>query len=115
LYVFVSVLLPIEGAVHQGRFDVLVALAMVKMTVTVRSIVTVTVIVRVKIGGNRISVRVWARVRVNLIYLGHYYQWQSVTIYGISKTWKHRTGEYGVGELISCHIELIVGLHIAAC
>jgi len=88
---------------------------MVKMTVTVRGIVTVTVIVRVKIGGNRISVRVWARVRVNLIYLGHYYQWQSVTIYGISKTWKHRTGEYGVGELISCHIELIVSLHIAAC
>ena len=113
MYVFVSVLLPIEGAVHQGRFDVLVALAMVKMTVTVRSIVTV--IVRVKIGGNRISVRVWARVRVNLIYLGHYYQWQSVTIYGISKTWKHRTGEYGVGELISCHIERIVALHIAAC
>ena len=108
-------LLPIEGAVHQGRFDVLVALAMVKMTVTVRGIVTVTVIVRVKIGGNRISVRVWARVRVNLIYLGHYYQWQSVTIYGISKTWKHRTGEYGVGELISCHIELIISLHIAAC
>jgi hypothetical protein len=107
------VLLPIEGAVHQGRFDVLVALAMVKMTV--RSIVIVTVIVRVKIGGNRISVRVWARVRVNLIYLGHYYQWQSVTIYGISKTWKHRTGEYGVGELISCHIELIIALHIAAC